>query len=323
MEDFYKKGHIFLESPKGRDDLFLLFKKEIEESLRGDQVSNAVAMLRILKSYIKGDSFAFINYDLPNVFSLRKKKDEIRKDALLFLKEIIETDQIKKVYTASNDASQKFDILYLLGKFMPEMKGLRLRHFADLYLLLLHTALFRDRFEGNESSLFDLGDLAVKVFARYDCQKAAEHFLLDPKLKGLLKEYFNKYPPYKEYTRILRDRVNKFKNSGFFDEEDFTPLIFTDRLFYILDNESEGLLKRALSENEAKLLAFINERCNQLFKDDERKEMIVRIDSIIKEKMKSLPSGEKELKSIHQMIDRSEEGGFIKSDVILSGRKGT
>jgi hypothetical protein len=118
MEDFYKKGHIFLESPEGRNDLFLLFRKEIEESLKNGQVSNAVAMLRILKSYIKGDSFAFINYDLPNVFSLRKKKDEIRKDALLFLKEMIETGQIKRIYTATNDASQKFDILYLLGRFL-------------------------------------------------------------------------------------------------------------------------------------------------------------------------------------------------------------
>jgi len=321
MEDFYKKGHIFLESPEGRDDLFLLFKKEIEESLRNDQVSNAVAMLRILKSYIKGDSFAFINYDLPNVFSLRKKKDEIKKDALLFLKEIIETDWIKKVYTTTNDASQKFDILYLLGKFMPELEGLKLRHFTDLYLLLFHTVLFLDRFEGNESALFDLGDLAVKVFARYDCLKAGEYFLIDPKLKELLKEYFNKYPPYKDFTKILRDKVEKFKVLAIFDEEDFAPLLFTDRLFYILDNESEGLVKKGLSENEANLTAFINDRCNQLFSENERKEMIVRAERIIKEKLKFIPADEKELKSFYQTMDSPEKGGLYKSDVILSGRK--
>jgi hypothetical protein len=119
----------------------------------------------------------------------------------------------------------------------------------------------------------------------------------------------------------LRERAEKYKNTGFFDEEDFATLIFTDRIFFILDNESEGLIREGLSENEEKLRAFINERCNQLFKNDERKEVIVRIDSPIKEKLKSVPSNEEELKSFYQTTDSFEKGEVTKSDIVFSGRK--
>ena len=259
FETYYKKGHIFLESPQGRNSLFDFFRREIEEGIENkDKLANAVVRLRTLKSYLKGDSFAFIDNDIPNAFRLRKKED-IKQDSLRFLKEII--GLVEKLYLKVNDAGQKFDILYILVKFMHEIPDLKMKHYTDLYLLLFHTVQFLDTWEGKENDVFDLGDLAIRSFGRYDCIKTGEYFLHDIKLKGLLDEFRLKYAPYEDYVARLKDSLKKTLVAGDFVAEDFTPLVFTDKISFILNELDEGLVFDLLLKNTGGIFSHINGRC--------------------------------------------------------------
>lgn len=288
LEDYYRKGHIYLESAQGRNDIFGLFRKEIEEGLReGGKILNAVADIRVLEGYIKGDSFLFLDTDTPNVFRLRKKKEEIKQDALRFLKEII--DLVKKVYLTTRDVNHKFDLFYLLAKFMPEIPDLRMKHYADLYLLMFHTVMFLDRFEGKEKDVFDLGDLVIRAFGRYDCVNAGENFLRDIKLKELLKGYASKYAPYETYVARLKAAVKKLEISRDFNEEDMARLVFTDKLFYLL-NDIHRVVASSFLGNSARISSYISSRCYELFdRENEEREMLVNeATGIIEQKIREI-----------------------------------
>lgn len=264
IEEYYRKAHICLETRGGRENIFRLFKDEIEEGLREGNISKSVGKIEILRSYLKGDSFIFLDHDLPNIQSLKEKKGEIKEDALKFMKDNI--DLFKKVCLAANNAEHKFYIMALFIRFMPEINDLMLRHYTDLYLLMFHTMLSLDSLEGTEKDRFDLGDVILRASVRYDCAVSVSHFIRDIKLKGLLDDYTLKYTPNEGYIKRLKEAVRKVQISGSFNE-DLVPLVLTDRLFYLFDELNNGLIKNMFLKNREVIASFINSRLNKLFEE--------------------------------------------------------
>jgi hypothetical protein len=272
IEDYYRNGHMYLETTNGRIEAFSFLREGINRGLQeGKNISDSVASIRILKGYIKGDSFIFLNPDLPNASLLSKKKGEIREDAIRFLGDILLL--VERVYIETKDANHKFDILYLLVKFMPDIPGMDLQHYIDLYLLMFHTLLFSDILEGTKKDISYLMDLIIKSLCRYDCGKTGDYFVRSIVHKKLLKGYINLYPPYRNYVKGISDAVKK----GLWE---FTPILFTDRLFYLL---------REYYKSNNNLVSFIESRCFSLFREKEEKDILFNtIWCMVKEKEENL-----------------------------------
>lgn len=284
-EDYYRKGHTYLETDRGREDIFNLYKNLIDQGIKENNLSKSISAIQSLKSYIKGDNLIFFNYDIPNIWTLKKKKEEIKKHALNFMKENI--DLIKKVYIKTDDVNHKFDIITLFVKFMPEIKDLRLKHYTDLYVLMFHTIMFLDNFEGKkEEDKFDLGDVILRAFGKYDCLKIGEKFIRQIKLKEILNEYAAKYTPYEEYIKRLNEGIKKMQIADFFMEEDFCPLIFTDKTFYVSNDLNNGFIMKKFLENRDKINSYINSRIYDLFEEKNNEIDILNnaIKTIIEEK---------------------------------------
>lgn len=275
-EDYYRKGHIYLESREGRENIWGLFRESIEENLKpGGVLGNAVANIKVLQGYIQGDSFIFMNYDIPNVFSLKGKKGDIKEDALGFLKEITDSGLITRLYMKVNKADHKFDLLFMMAKYFPDIKALRLKHYTDLCLMTFHTLLFLDGFEGTDKDHFDLGDLCMRVLVKYDCAKTAVRFIRDARLPEALKAATGKTPS-EQYVALLRDAVRKMAISGAFDEECFAALTLTDMLFYVLDEEHDRLVSGLFVENKERIKSFLAARLNELLagKEEEKRAVL-------------------------------------------------
>lgn len=288
MEDYLRRGHIYLGTKQGRDKVFTMFAEDIEREFESGQIQNAVAIFRVITSYLEGNAFIFIDSNIPNVFKLREKKGEIREHSLRFLKEIIESMLLRKVYMAANRWDHKYDILYLLVKYIQEFPDLHLKHFTDLYLLMFHTLLYLDTFEGKEKEIFELGDLTIRALCRYDAVGCGEYLLKDLRLKESLKKYSFEYVPYEKYVKRLRDVVRRMEKVGV-NIEDFTPLIFTDKLFALLNSEHNGLLDKLFRENKEEIFSYLKSRCNDLFeKGEEKQRILIDLGVIIEEVMKKV-----------------------------------
>ncbi|TAN44600.1 MAG: hypothetical protein EPN22_06070 [Nitrospirae bacterium] len=285
IDDLYRKAHVLMENEGGRRDVFEVFRERIESELANGTPGNAVPTVRVLQSYIKGDSFMFLNTDLPNFFTLRNKKGEIKEDALGFLKEITDSGLIKQLYMTVRDADKKFDLLFLMARYLVDIKGLRLRHYTDLLLMTFHTLLFPDRLEGSDKDRFDVGDLCLRVLVKYDCAKSAERFIRDTRLTEALKQASKKAPS-EQYVAMLREAVRKTAISEKFDEEVFALLALSDMLFYVLNEEHNGLVFRLFVENKERLTSFFAARLNELLqkKENEKKALLNIIHGLLDEK---------------------------------------
>lgn len=276
MTEYFRKGHLYLETPDGRKDIFYMFKEQIEDGLKGNNISKAISSIKSLKSYLKGDNLIFLNDNISNAYTLRKKKDEIKDDALKALRDCI--DVLKKVFLKTENVSDKFSIIFILIKFMPAIRDLPLKHDTDLHLLMFHTLLYLDSFRGKEEDRVDLGEIVVRGCGRYDCAEVSEAFIRDTGLRDFLEhKVLQKITPYEEYIKILKGTVKKMKMANAFDEGDFSPLVFTSNLFYLFNDLFNGFLRDAYLENRERIGSFINSRCNDLIEDKDQKTEIINI----------------------------------------------
>lgn len=310
MEDYYRKGHIFFETHEGREDIFRLYKENIEEGLKEGNISKSVSRIELLRGYLRGDSALFHDPDLPNIWRLKNKQGEIKEDALKFLKDNI--DLFKRAYLFADKAYHKFCILALFIRFIPEITDLRLRHYTDLYLLLFHTMLSFDTFEGSSKDKSALTDALLLGYGWYDCKTIGERFIMNTRLKELLKEYTMKYPPHEEYVKRLKEAIRKMSILAWdsINEEDFAPLIFTDRLFLLFDELNNGLIKDLFQKNQERIDPFITSRCNELFKEknEERDILNSAAKDILNEKAHQLKSSIKQYtKTLPQLLSLRQQ----------------
>jgi len=280
--DYYRKGHIFLESSNGRKDIFELFREEIIKGLEKVEGFSYISAIRTLEDYLMGD----LDNELPNIHTLRKSKDDIKQDSLAFLRDNV--DLLKKAYIESNDANQKFDIIFIFIKFLFEIKDLALRHYFDLYLLLFHTLLRLDDFDGSEKDKYDLGEIVVKACGRYDCTGICEIFIRDTKLIQFLHaEVINKMEPYKDFVRSLVKGVRRMVKSGNINDELVAVLSLTNIVYNAFDEESLDFINKHLTGHDKDSLhSFLRSRCNELFNDkDDRLEMVNKMTPIIEKNL--------------------------------------
>jgi hypothetical protein len=295
-EDYYKKAHIYLENKTGRRDVFALFKKELEAGLRNDNIARAISIVRFLKSYLDGDSFIFIDHDLPNIWSLKKQRPNIKHDALLFLKENL--DLIKQIYVKTTDSNDKFDIMYTFIKFLPGISHLQLVHYVDLYLLMFHTIYYLDTFAGDEKDQFDLGDIILRAFGRYDCMELGKRFIKEPKLNQLMEEYSAKFEPYEAYGKTLREALGKEirleETTGVFDESVLAPLLFTPNFIYLFNETFESFIPKHLDEKREKIFNPVFSRFHVLFPGEKRERGSIKdvIEDYFAQQINRLKQGE-------------------------------
>lgn len=272
LEDYLRKAHVYMESKSGRKEAFHLFKKELDTALKTGNISRAMSIFRYLKGYLKGDSFLFMNFDRPNTMALREQRKNIKVDALHFLKENL--DLIKQVYVRTTHSRDKFQVMFVFIKFLPEIRHLPLVHYVDLYLLLFYTVYYLDTFSGDEEDKANLGDIIVKAFCRYDCMALGKEFIRDSELSRVAKDYSIKFGPYKSYGNALREALEKEihlkETSGIFDESVLAPLLFTQNFFYLYDKAYNGFIFKHLNKNKEKILSFIFSRVHALVSKEKK-----------------------------------------------------
>ncbi|MGR3178144.1 MAG: hypothetical protein ACUZ8E_08825, partial [Candidatus Anammoxibacter sp.] len=290
QNDYYRKGNVFLESSKGRKDIFELFSHEISTGLKENNESVSMSSIRELSSYLIGDNLIFLNKNLPNAYTLCKKKDDIKIDALECLRDNV--DLIKKVYLNTDNVNHKFDIIYIFLKFFHKIEDLRMKHYTDLYLMMFHTLLRLDDFQGDGKDKDSLGEIIAKGCGRFDCVEMCGFFTRDSKLIQFIADNVtNKIAPYKKYVARLKDETKKMKISGAFDEEIFTPLLYTNTIFHLLDETYNSYIKDSCAKNRDKILSFISSRCYELFKDERMVvEILNKTETLIDEKISDISS---------------------------------
>lgn len=266
-DDFLRKAHVYMESESGRKEVFQLFKKEMKTGIDTGSLGKAVSVFRSLKGYIKGDSFIFLNHDRPNIMGLLKQRKNIQNEALDFFKENL--DLIKQVYVKVPHSADKFDMMFIFIKYLPEIRHLDPGHFVDLYLLLFYTVYSLDTFEGDEEDRSNLGDIMVKAFCRYDCLDLGKTFIRDSELNRLAKDYSTQFEPYKAYGFALKDVLEKeirFKErTGVFDESVLAPLLFTQNFINAFDVAFDGFVSTHLNEKREKIFSSVFSRFHVLF----------------------------------------------------------
>lgn len=277
MEDFYRKAHIYMESESGRKDVFALFREKMANGINSGNIGEAISAFIHLKGYIEGDSFLFMNYERPNIMNLRKQQKNIKREALQFFKENL--DLIEQTYIKTTNSSEKFNIMYTLIKYLPEAPLSPIFHYVDLYLLMFHTVQYLDTFEGSDTDKFDLGDIILRAFGRYDCMELGERFIKDTRLEQLVKEYSLKFTPYEAYAaalkKVLQEEMDRKEKTGIFAENVLAPLLFTRNFIELFDKAFDGIIKNSLNENKDKIFSHIFSRLYGLFPESKNERDII------------------------------------------------
>jgi hypothetical protein len=290
LDDYYRTGHLYLETKKGREEVFTLLGKELRISIKKNRWKRAVWVADDIYGFVKKTNLIYTNFDLPNLSRLREESDEIKKRALRFLGEKDNIDLFKEAIVRADKAYHKSKVFLLLIKFMPEIERLPLIHFTDLYLMIFNTLYFLDKTEGTEEERFDLGDMLVRASCRYDCREMCESFVRDNKLKDLLisDEYRYRFTSYKEYGRRLVEPLDSMVKEKKPAVRVLTPFVFTDMLFYSIDERFKGLLRKELTGAKERILLHLKERADGLFDGDDKEIIKGMVDLRIKARLDEL-----------------------------------
>jgi len=276
-QDYLQKPHIYLETAQGRKEIFAYLEKVLKRGLKEDRRNDFMYVISEIESFLTGKDPIFVNLDIPNVHRLWAERKNIKRDALVFFGERL--DLIKIAFFKTSYVMDKFDILFLLIKFMPQVQDIEIRQFTDLYLILFYTirglTAYPSLFEGTEEEKDKLANLVLKAFGRYDAKKAGRSFVLNRVYEKSLEEIGEKYRFYKEYLFLLDKWVgNFFKEKtasveiiipSILVDEVFSSLSLTDKIFSLLDWKYNGKVKNLFLERMDKIETFIFERINILF----------------------------------------------------------
>ena len=228
-------------------------EKALKKGLRDDDFMYAISEI---ESLLSRKNPIFINLDVLSA-------QRLRREVLLFFGK--QLDLIKTAFFKTKYATDKFDILFLLIKFMPQVQDIEIRQFTDLYLILFYTIRYISSFEGTEEEKDKLAELVLKGFGRYDAKEAAKFFILNPVYEKNLEEIGEKYRFYKEYLMFLDKKIGLFLKKGTAPLEVIIPSIFTDEIFSLLNWKYKSRLKKVLLEKMDKIETFIFKRINILF----------------------------------------------------------
>ena len=132
--------------------------KEIEEMLKSDDFMRAIFKI---ESLLTRKNPIFVNLDVLKAQRLRRK-------AIIFFGE--QLDLIKTAFFKTKYATDRFNILFLLVEFMPQVQDIEIRQFTDLYLILFYTIRYISSFEGTEEK-DKLANLVLKAFGKYDAKE--------------------------------------------------------------------------------------------------------------------------------------------------------
>jgi len=321
-EEYLKRPHIYLETKQGRRQVFAHIGRVLERGLREDRRNDFMYAISEIESFLTGKDPIFVKLDIPNVHRLRAERENIKREALVFFGKNL--DLLKMAFFKTNNVMDRFDILFLLVKFMPQVQDIEIRQFTDLYLILFYTIRYISSFEGTEEEKNKLANLALKGFSRYDAKEAARFFILNPPYKKGLEEIEKKYKFYREYLMLLDKKIGLFLKKETTSLEVIIPSIFTDEIFSLLNWKYKGRLGDVFLEKKDKMETFVLERINVLFegvKESVKKEMRHIIDGYLKEKEDKIKNDgylkEKEDKIKNRFFELKKMGFSLRHSKIL------
>jgi len=136
-EEYLKRPHIYLETKQGRREVFAYIGRVLKRGLREDRRNDFMYAISEIESFLTGKDPIFVKLDVPNVQRLRAERENIKRETLVFFGE--QLDLIKTAFFKTNYVMDRFDVLFLLVKFMPQVHNIEIRQFTNLYLILFYT----------------------------------------------------------------------------------------------------------------------------------------------------------------------------------------
>ena len=121
-DEYFRKGHFYLETKEGRQKIFEFLERKLKTAFQENNLSEVIEVTDHIYNYIKKSSLIYTNFNYPNLWTLRDKSDEIKDDALKFLK--VNIDLFKKAIVITNKASYKSILILLLIKSLQEIENL-------------------------------------------------------------------------------------------------------------------------------------------------------------------------------------------------------
>jgi len=282
-EEYLRKGHLYLETQGGRQELFELYLEALKKGIEKENPREFMWAIKNLEDLLTGNSILFVDTSIPNLATLRRLKPQIKKDALHFLMEHL--DLLEKALVISSKASHKLDAFFVLLRFLPQALSLsstpRPGALVDLALLTFYHLKGPEEIDGTEKEKESLALLLLKGLCRYDWSSLGKHFILDPKLQEKVETLLPQYRPYAEYIELLKHYTQRALSISAGDPLGpslLAPLGLTEELALMFFMKWEGLAK-TLEKEKDNILAVLRRRMKELLPETAPEELLAPIEA--------------------------------------------
>ena len=290
---YFRKSHKYLEDGKDIKHLLDFMLKTLIENRDIPMVKRVLIDIRDI---IFGDSKFFISTDYPNVFKLRKKREEIRKTFINFFleKHIEETISLYKFY--KNQPVFLVDYLPILIRFLPEAKPDE-KYFVDLFLIL-GDVLSDMKKEKSFDESFDeiVENIAIKGLLRYSVNKEIFRNILNDRQEKKFEDMHKDVLPYENFVDYFKESLDqqiKLIKMGKFNVEIASLCIFNSSFLNLsiwkelYRGESVVKLHGKMIEKREEIKNFIEKELHRLELSIGDKKLIHNLEEIIKKLAKT------------------------------------
>ncbi len=241
-ELYMRRGHYYLETSRGRKEVFAYLRAALERALRERRERELLRVLVELEGLLSGNSLLLNNPDLPNFHFLKSQKGAVRREALEFLRENLQA--FYEGAAATRGVYTRRWGLYLLARYLPEIPYLPAEEYLGLIFLLVTTAYAREEFSGALEEKEALEDLAARGLARYDLFPLALQFPgFSREFRQKLKKFEKELDPYRGFLQALARQRGEVPARVPLPAEVFLPAILTRWGWVALKEERKTELK--------------------------------------------------------------------------------
>jgi len=260
--DFMRRGHIYLQTPSLREEVFDLIQRKLKEYLEAGDLEQTSTWLLILSNILDG------------VSSEARKDQALVEKARRFFGE--NREWVKGIAFRARSASSRYYPLYLLIKHLPRGNAfVSTDDQIDVYLLMYHTLRYAEIFGKTSTGEKDLRTLylSIKGLYRWDGSHLLKGLLTVPELfefeRGLSNGDRDSYPE-------VIERILKLKN-GLFNEklspEELLRLLLAKNSFLalrylLLEEKKKDRPYHFVKANEERIREELKSRLARSFGDE-------------------------------------------------------
>jgi len=236
--EYLKRAHEYLEAEAGRVEVFRYLSDLLKRGVRERREEDFLSAILEIKSFISGKHMLFVNFDLPNIHRLRAQKESIRREALDFLKGHLEL--ICEACLLTRGAYNRGRVLYLLARYLPEIKDLEGYRYMGLVIVLLATLVELGKFSGPEEDQKWLFDLTLQALCRYDLAWGTRYFNTDKEVQEKLLHLKEKISFFPAFQKAIYRQIEMALGSENFPARDLLPGVLTREIWALLNARLDG-----------------------------------------------------------------------------------